>query len=59
MVDTCVRVVGRLVRVLARLAGEPDLGGSGGSTLAIGDVPGGMELKDGVRDGTFMAGSWP
>ena len=43
-VDTFVRVGGIFVRVLARLAGEPDLGGSGGSAPAIGDVPGGMEL---------------
>ena len=55
-------VVGTLARVggregAPRLSGEPDLGG-GGSALAIGDVPGGKELKDGVRDGTFMPGSW-
>lgn len=49
-------VVGIFERVGGPL-GEFDLGGSD-AALPIGDVPGGKELKDGARDGTFMAGGW-
>lgn len=50
VVDTFGRIGGPV--------GELDLGGSDAGGLGIGDVPGGKEWKDDVRDGTTMAGGW-